>query len=39
LSAQMEQLARAEEELLTLEQTSQNIRQDTEIQRSLLAAR
>jgi chromosome segregation ATPase len=36
LSAQMERLAHAQEELLTLEQTSQNIRQDTETQRSLL---
>jgi len=36
LSGQMDQLARAQEELLTLEQTSQNIRQDTKIQHSLL---
>src|SRR5438105_4893429 len=36
LSAQMERLAHAQEELLTLEQTSENIRQDTEKQRSLL---
>jgi hypothetical protein len=32
----MERLAHAQEELLTLEQTSQDIRQDTEQQRSLL---